>query len=506
MKIKLFAAAILFTGGYVFGTFAQVKSIEGEVRECGTNKPIPSAKIEIRSTDSKLITKGQADEKGEFSLTGLQDGVSYKIVVLADGFVPRTYDGFKPGQPMPSIRLSEEFKAAKSTDSDGVGRGKMAVLIFALIGTMVALGIDLHNKIKQESDASKRKRIWIIPASLLILAIGSFGAAYWDAQDDDQEKKELRGNLTTAETSLKRAMCSNTELVATRVQEISAAVEGVNRAIKNAEKTSTNLLTKLEEETKKYNDQISAAVKTSNNNISQLKTATNEAIAVSNSIHGNVWALNSALDNAQAKIDAVNSAVNSSPFIIQQGVWDAVNNSQNLITQTTQNAIKEQTQHIARDVATEVAQIPFTAEQRVMNRRLPGALSDLFITVGDVSRHKPFTVKITNKEVYNFPVDPEKGCPAFDTHCNFDTHSKIDPIVASLCIDLKFTQDRKKIEGKQKKESHSYKLDEFKHNGETYQVEIFAVLQSSWFGKVQDYLIVRIVRPPKKQEQRTAAK
>jgi hypothetical protein len=176
--------------------------------------------------------------------------------------------------------------------------------------------------------------------------------------------------------------------------------------------------------------------------------------AISNSINAASTETKEKFDENNTKIQSLSAVVGEFPGKIQVGVNTAVNGSVGLITDKTKASIEEQTRNIAQSVATEITQIPFTLEQRTIKRRLPGLLSDLFITVGD----------ITTKEV-----------------CKIDITDDANKSFGTLQINLKdHKNDKQKV-------LYTVKI---KHKTGTYSCEVFAVTQRV----VNDYLVVRIVK------------
>ena len=100
---------------------------------------------------------------------------------------------------------------------------------------------------------------------------------------------------------------------------------------------------------------------------------------------------------------------------IQASVKQAVDASANKVAGVISQAGEEQTKRIRETaeqaIGEQVMQIPLTIYQG-RKGRLTGLLSDIVIDVGDVSKDKPFTFKVSDQNgtvLYNQNIDPTKG-------------------------------------------------------------------------------------------------
>lgn len=179
--------------------------------------------------------------------------------------------------------------------------------------------------------------------------------------------------------------------------------------------------------------------------------------AINTSVNSTREAISQSVAGAEK---GIKGSVEDTSQKIKGAVEQAVGNSSNLITTSTQKAITEQTRNIgvmARDaVADQIMRIPLMIEQD-SERRLGGPLADILVTVGDVGRNKKFKVMVKRE-------GDEKAL-----RCEFIIPNKNNK---AQRYPLSFIHPKSKCQ---------------------YQLEMFIQTQTNLFGSGLDYLILRVV-------------
>lgn len=281
----------------------------------------------------------------------------------------------------------------------------IVVLCMPLAAAVLAV---MKDTFKKEEPGGKKKLTPFGVAALILAAIG-FGLSWYVtdqakqvATRKDDIEKEFKGYVKKAlDQELPVAITSALKNTQTELN---------NSFSKTVDAQKAKLERAIDKATDKSSSEVRSAIQSSGNAVTADINKSQKGIETTLGITESK--INGTIHNVETVISGV---VQHADENIQASVKQAVDASANKVAGVISEAGEEQTKRIRETaeqaIGEQVMQIPLTIYQG-RKGRLTGLLSDIVIDVGDVSKDKPFTFKVSDQNgtvLYNQNIDPTKG-------------------------------------------------------------------------------------------------